>query len=77
MRDGMEPSKECEPTWTALEQSLDEERRLHDEIDAILRDPDRSEAERRVLEEYAPRMDAAMARSRESLRSFIGTLTRK
>ena len=67
----MIPESETDRTWSALQAALEAERRVQDEMDQILRDSaDRGQAERRILEDSAPKMDAALARSREALRAF-------
>lgn len=58
-----------------LQEAMDEEDRIMREIDNVFAGmPDRAEAERIVLEKWAPLMDKAMKKSGEALRAWIDTM---
>ena len=58
-----------------LQSAMDEEDRIMKEIDNILAStPDKSEAEKIVLEKLAPLMDEAMKKSKEALKAWLDTM---
>jgi hypothetical protein len=58
-----------------LQEAMDEENRIMGEIDNVLAStPDRAEAEKIVLEKWAPLMDEAMKKSREALRAWLDAM---
>ena len=58
-----------------LQKAMDEEDRIMQEIDNILASTsDRAEAEKIVLEKWAPLMDEAMRKSGEALKSWLDTM---
>ncbi|MEK7146839.1 MAG: hypothetical protein AAB772_01135 [Patescibacteria group bacterium] len=58
-----------------LQAAMDEEDRVMAEIDKVLSGtPDRAEAEKIVLEKWAPLMDEAMKKSGEALRAWLDTM---
>ena len=58
-----------------LNDAMDEEDRVMAEIDKVLSGtPDRAEAEKIVLEKWAPLMDEAMKKSGEALRAWLDTM---
>ncbi len=61
--------------YRELQEAMDEEERIMQEIENTLAGmPDRAEAERAVLERFAPLMDAAMQKSREALRAWLDSM---
>lgn len=58
-----------------LQAAMDEEDRVMAEIDKVLAStPDRAEAEKIVLEKWAPLMDEAMKKSSEALKMWLDTM---
>ena len=58
-----------------LQEAMEEEDRIMQEIDNVLNStPDRAEAEKIVLEKWAPLMDEAMIKSGEALKSWLDTM---
>lgn len=58
-----------------LQAAMDEEDRIMKEIDNVLASaPDRAEAEKIVLEIWAPLMDEAMKKSGEALKAWLDTM---
>ncbi len=59
-----------------LQAAMDEEDRIMAEIDKVLASmPDRAEAEKIVLEKWAPLMDGAMKKSGEALKAWRDTMS--
>lgn len=72
---GPAPEKIDDPKYAELHEAMDEEDRILKEIEKVLATaPDRAEAERIVLKEYAPRMDEAMKKSREALDEWLRSI---
>lgn len=58
-----------------LQAAMDEEDRIMKEIDGVLAStPDRAEAEKIVLEKWAPLMDEAMKKSGETLKAWLDAM---
>jgi glutathione S-transferase len=58
-----------------LQEAMDEEDRIMREIDNVLANtPDRADAEKIVLEKWAPLMDEAMKKSGEALKAWLDTM---
>jgi len=58
-----------------LREAMDEEDRIMREIDNVFASmPDRAEAEKIVLENWAPLMDEAMKKSGEALKAWLETM---
>jgi len=71
---GIGPKQESveDQRYKEFQAALDEQERILKEIgDLFSRTPDRAEAEKIVLEQYAPRLDHALTRSRETLDSWL------
>ena len=61
--------------YRELQEAMDEEDRIMREIDNVLAStPDRAEAEKIVLERWAPLMDEAMRKSGEALKAWLDTM---
>ena len=58
-----------------LQEAMDEEDRVMAEIDKVLAGtPNRAEAEKIVLEQWAPLMDEAMRKSGEALKAWLDAM---
>ena len=58
--------------YTVLQEAMNKEDRIMKEIDNVLTTTsDREEAEKIVLERYAPQMDEAMKKSRQALDEWL------
>jgi len=72
---GPAPEKIEDQKYAALQAAMDEEDRIMKEIDSVFAStPDREEAEKIVLEKYAPQMDEAMKKSRQALDEWFETI---
>lgn len=71
MKENIERSREID-SYEQLGKALDQEDRILREMRAVLeRTPDRAEAERIILNEWASRMDSAMNESREAMHQWL------
>lgn len=57
--------------YKAFQEAMDEEDRIIKEIDNVLKTMPKEEAEKIVLENYAPLMDEAMQRSKRALQEWL------
>jgi len=72
---GPAPEKLEDQKYAALQAAMDEEDRIMKEIDNVFAaTPNREEAEKIILEKYAPQMDEAMKKSREALNEWLSTI---
>ena len=72
---GPAPEKLEDPKYAALLTATDEENKIMEEINNVFATtPDRVEAEKIVLERFAPKMDEAMKKSRQALDEWFKTL---
>ena len=72
---GSTPENLEDPKHRELQEAMDEENRIMREIDNVLAStPDRAEAEKIVLEKWAPVMDEAMRKSGEALKAWLDTM---
>lgn len=71
MKENIERSREID-SYEQLVKALDQEDKILREMRALLeRTPDRAEAERIILNEWALRMDSAMNESREAMHQWL------
>jgi hypothetical protein len=71
MKENIERSREID-SYEQLVKALDQEDKILREMRAVLeRTPDRAEAERIILNEWASRMDSAMNESREAMYRWL------
>lgn len=69
---GLAPENIEDQKYAAFQAALDEEEKIMAEIDKVFEStPDRTEAEKIVLEKYASQMDEAMRKSRQALDEWL------
>jgi ElaB/YqjD/DUF883 family membrane-anchored ribosome-binding protein len=72
---GPAPEKVEDQKYAAVQAAMDEENKIIAEINKILEStPDRAEAEKIVLEKYAPQMEEAMEKTRQALDEWLETI---
>jgi len=72
---GPAPEKIEDQKYAALQTAMDEENMVMKEIDNVFATtPNRKEAEKIVLEKYAPQMDEVMKKSRQALDEWLETI---
>lgn len=72
---GPAPENLDDQKYRELQVTMDEEDRVMEEIDNVLvSTPDRDEAEKIVLEKWAPLMDKAMKKSGEALKAWLDAI---
>lgn len=72
---GLAPENLEDQKHRELQEAMDERDRIMKEIDDVLASaPDRAEAEKIVLEKWAPLMDEAMKKSGEALKAWLDTM---
>jgi hypothetical protein len=77
-RDHLESNQlERERAYQDLQVALDEERKLSEDINSLLKSsPDRLLAEHSVLHEFAAKMEQVQARSRDALSRWLSEIER-
>jgi len=69
---GLAPENLEDHKYQELQAAMDEENQVMAEIDKVLANtPDKAEAEKIVLEKWAPLMDEAMKKSGEALKAWL------
>lgn len=72
---GPAPENLEDQKYVALQAAMDDEDRIMKEIDNVFATTsDRAEAEKIVLEKYAPQMDETMIKSRQALDEWLDTI---